>query len=391
MNTKNYINKFIFFFTIYVFLILLNDLLIPFQDQPDFIVRVERLKNEPKVFFSIYSYINFFNYDQFIQTCDINYNNQTIWFKLNSNCIYENILYYVSRLCHTLTLTIPIFFIIANLKKVENIYSKYFNNSKRNFKKIANSLILCLISPSFIYFVSLVSEEVFTVFVMIFLFLVSESIILSCFILLLVLGLDQGSFIVGLIFYVNIIIINNLPRKLNNKMPKIYFILLSAITYIFSFDLFKILNFLEINKIYEISNGFIIADVADKYPLLLRPIITYMSLIFMTSSGLKSVATYFYFPIFLFILIKYNSITDNTTVLNSNQPPKRVISEFYASITTMVSVVFVLPDHSYAKYYIFMLPFLFNYLLYYLSFVQAIILILSSTALLYINIISYYI
>ena len=99
--------------------------------------------------------------------------------------------------------------------------------------------------------------------------------------------------------------------------------------------------------------------VVEKYPLILRPIITYMSFIFLTPAKIKIIPLYIIFFIFLFKYfinnIKKVLLINKITFKNKNYFKKLLI--FISSIYFILCIVFLLPSYAFSKYYIFMTPF----------------------------------
>ena len=92
--------------------------------------------------------------------------------------------------------------------------------------------------------------------------------------------------------------------------------------------------------------------VATKYPLILRSVMVFFTMVFMTPSKIGAYALYPIYGILLFVSIfKINNM--------QNQDLKKYyLLNFIVPIAFVMCVTFVLPGYSQAKYYIFLLPFL---------------------------------
>ncbi|PMF66072.1 hypothetical protein BCV10_23715 [Vibrio lentus] len=95
----------------------------------------------------------------------------------------------------------------------------------------------------------------------------------------------------------------------------------------------------------------IYTDVATKYPLILRPFVTFMTGVFMTSDGVKSIiALLLSFLAFCNLIYKSYLVNEFSGFGN-----KRSL-ELLAVVAFILSFSFVLPGYTNAKYYIFLLP-----------------------------------
>ena len=91
------------------------------------------------------------------------------------------------------------------------------------------------------------------------------------------------------------------------------------------------------------------ADFFDKYPLILRPVITFMTGIFMTPSGVKVFPLYVVYGVGLLVMINR---------LRKSHGAGPLLSAMLSVITTIMFFTFMLPDYANAKYYIFLAPFI---------------------------------
>jgi hypothetical protein len=91
------------------------------------------------------------------------------------------------------------------------------------------------------------------------------------------------------------------------------------------------------------------ADFFDKYPLILRPVITFMTGIFMTPSGIKVFPLYLVYGVSLLVMLKR---------LGKSHRAGPLMSAMLSVAATIMFFVFILPDYSNAKYYIFLAPFI---------------------------------
>ena len=100
-------------------------------------------------------------------------------------------------------------------------------------------------------------------------------------------------------------------------------------------------------------NEYSVLSYTDKYFILVRPLILFSSLFFLTSFKIKTIFLYFFIVFFLydffFKLIKKN--------YHENFRLKKDLLYFIGSLTFVTGISIVFPVLSFAKYYIFIFPF----------------------------------
>jgi hypothetical protein len=110
----------------------------------------------------------------------------------------------------------------------------------------------------------------------------------------------------------------------------------------------------DIYRVYTTVWGY----VATKYPVILRPVITFLVAVFMTPSKL---GLYILYPVYFYVLVSsYFKLYANATKYAEQ---KDMLFSFTTPIVFVISVVFILPGYSQAKYYMFLMPFIIHSLL----------------------------
>jgi hypothetical protein len=105
----------------------------------------------------------------------------------------------------------------------------------------------------------------------------------------------------------------------------------------------------------------------EKYPLIFRPIINFLTLSFFTSSGVKIYPVYiFYFVVALYIIIniifaRIRLFVNQFGVERYTLVYRDAQINFMSYVSLVVVVTFLLPDYANAKYTIFALPFVYAY------------------------------
>jgi hypothetical protein len=361
-NNKFILKNFLFFF-LFLFI---GRFLYPLGDEPDFFLKASKVirnidhYNEPlNRHTDIYSYIRFLLHSLSENiNCNIQSSPTSLFAKIDyyscADNINNNLIRFFVSSCYLLLIMIFIFFDKSYflLKKAGlNLSSKEWNLRKK-------IISLSLIFPSLIYYLGLLSNEQVTLMLSLLLFLFRGSTHLSAILIFLILLIDVGSGLMVLIYYVFISIVLKFIRYFYFWL---YFFILSFLTILFFRE--NLFNFISayIPYIGEIfyNSTFFSKDINEKYPIVLRPIITYMSFIFLTPAKIKIIPLYiivsFYLILFFFKTFKKVSIIKKVTIKNKLYFQNILI--FISSIYFIISIVILLPSYAFAKYYIFITPF----------------------------------
>ena len=146
--------------------------------------------------------------------------------------------------------------------------------------------------------------------------------------------------------------------------------------------MFTQLDFLPdkfLSKVEAISNSFNNSELLTKYPVFLRPVITFMTFVFMTPAGIKVPLMYILFGLFTLILsLKvFKSRNDNIDIF------------WFTPMSIILFFTFIFPTYANAKYYIFMMPFFVYAALGYYSRKSILILFCFSSVFVFLSLIMY--
>lgn len=346
-------------FLIYVFL---GRLLFPFGDEPDFIVRASALvfdlENAPfwspyRIFESIFGSLN-------INTgCIILGTPLSLWESINADSCSENIEQILRRFFGIIIITSPLIYFV-----VFRFSSRIFllNSKKDDLSLRLDALSITLTFPSIIYYISLISHEQLSLIFSLFLILTWNSISFSLILVYLVYLVDSGNSMILLVF----LILGKGGEILNSRYGKKYFILAILIILSIAFSLsFTLLNLVNLDIIgLDQKTDALVSSYSDgvgstlinKYPIYLRPVITYMSFIMLTPAYIKSIFAYILSSVCIFTAVKKSFSQKNKIFTNEG-----VLT--ITTISTILFFIFLFPSYVDAKYYIFMLPFLIMSLL----------------------------
>ena len=276
----------------------------------------------------------------------------------------------------------------------------FFNLRKsihyQEWKKRLNAVALSTIFPGMHYALGYLSKEAITLVVSLLIFIFFGRYLIMSVLLLTLFLIDDGNFIVVLLSLLLYLLFFVVYRLTNRRVLIITFASIILLAYFFGDALLDLLaengNYEKLSDI--LSNN---PSLFDKYPKILRPVITLLSGIFMTPTGVNSILIYVFsllFSVFLFFRwgnyfsmnVSYKLNKDFS--LNGDLIP---MVAFLVSITTVLVLVFSVPTHSWAKYYMFLLPFLIYVFLGLVSEATLFYFFIFLNIVLFINLIFYYV
>jgi hypothetical protein len=341
----------------------------PFGDEPDFEARSYGVLTDDHVWWSPYSlfhgWIEMWSRDN---PCQIDAQPLSLWTSIPAYC-GESLFQILSRFVLTVILMLPIFFVVIFRRAssaILRIKRKGITEGEWNLK--LDGLALSILIPGVISAVGFMAEEQFVVILSLLLILVLNNIFLLLGLLYLIFTLDSGNGIVVFSAILFMWLNDFVANKISINMLKQFIITQLSFVMYFGFALIDFFpGFLIISeKVREIYNAFSDnADSFNNYPVILRPIITFMSALFMSPAGLKmfpiyAVATYFVSLIFLKLHRLKNKPQYSSYGFEQNESNeifKRCIIQSLTALNVVLFFVFLLPTYSNAKYYLFLMPF----------------------------------
>ena len=353
MRSENLLNNYKFkyiFFIMFILLFSIYKILLPFGDEPDFFVRSMRYLYNNDNFISPYIFIDSLVDKLNIKSsCEFNSSSFTFLSGLNfKNCSqgFEQILY---RVLIQIYLSIPIFIIIIR---------SLVRRNDECFNKKVDSFLLSILTPSYLYYFGVLGVESFMLLVSSLLLFFKDKnkwiMFLICF---YVMAIDIGDSFVLLFFVLSYFSIEYSLKHKGLFFTKSIMLIILLLAFIFGTDLLSIFTHIGVvdDKLFSINSAYATGSSQNKYPVLLRPIITYMTLVFATAWSVKSVVAY----IFVGGLLIYSSIKARKIYLDID-----FYSALYTPIFVILFFVFMFPTYANAKYYVFMMPFFMFSLLY---------------------------
>ena len=358
-----YKNNFVYInIVIYLFLALFFRFIIPGIDEPDWVLRIKKIilgfddfssqLNKP---INLFGFFFSKNYQEFFLTydnCNLIDSPLKVWFSFNYfNCIDKLKIIFIKYFVF-LVFFLPLFFAILFKNKLQKIF-------KINHKRINENIELvsiCVLFPSFIYSANFTSYETLCLFLAMVIFIFKESKEFIYLIFSSILFIDLGFFSILLIYYIFLELFLFLCAGHNLKkiiLILIIFTLLNLFTKNYNSNFLEYLPIIG-EKIKSINDYSIFSGHSDKYFILIRPLTTFVGLIFMTAYKTKVV---FLYIVFFIVVCNFLLKIKNKNFLN-NLDSKLNFLYCIATIFFITNIAIVFPVLSYSKYYIFTLPFI---------------------------------
>jgi len=343
----------VFFF---IFFLVLGKLyLFPFGDEPDFEVRAQELvTGDSQPFWTPYFYfeplLRTFTY---YNSCYTNSTLFSYWSNIQNNGCTEDTVQSLGRIAITIFSMLPFLIAIVfrdTVLKIVNNLGMKFSKEEWNFR--LDVLCIVFVFLGFIYHIGVLALEQFVLVLTIPIFLFWGRWPVIVFMIILASLLDLGNSVV-IVTFASITCLFSYLNKLTIMITAIALVLCALVLGISSLSYISSIEFLS-DKAGGMVQGEEDLGLRNKYPIFLRPIITFMTGIFFTPSGVKVIPAYILYGIAIIRLI----FKKDTSAKNDPRSNQKFI--FIAgSITSILFFLFILPNYSNAKYYVFMFPFIF--------------------------------
>lgn len=353
-----------FFFLLFS---LIGRFLFPFGDEPDFTVRAPRVIDGDHFWWSPYSIFHEILQNlQVSSSCRIDASPVAIWGYIDSFSCTESIEQILIRFFITIVIASPLFYAIIFRKSFVKIMKFFrFSLTNQEWENRLNAISISLIFPSIVYYLGVMAEEQFTLILSLIIFLFWGSWIIVLSLIALIMSIDIGNSMVVFSSVVFAIFFGFLAKKINIKVSFLVMGILIVVAFVIGFSFLTYLENISFlaSKAEAMYSKAITHDFLEKYPLILRPIVTFMTGTFMTPSGLKVIPLYILIFISMLMIIyrlnkQYHLLLESKQLNNEsfNALKKKIILSSSA-ITTILFFVFLFPDYGNAKYYVFLIPF----------------------------------
>lgn len=343
------------FFT-FLILALIGRFLFPFGDEPDWIVRAPRVVSLEHPFWSPYflfdSVLSSFNINSSL--CTVDAGAKSIWGFIPESC-NEEVEQVIYRWLLIVFISSPVFFLLVFRKYYFNLMDIVGASQRQcDLDRRLDAVVLSMVFSGFIYYLGVLAEEQLYLFVALYVFLFWGVRFLIFSIVVLLAFIDFGNTVVVVAFiffaYFFYFVINKYSKYSLYFLSVLIALFALAVGYIFLELITKLSFFSDTllqDKASAMHNAFETGHHIDKYPVLLRPVITFMSTVFMPPSGLKVPLLY------VFCFVAFINVFYSTYKLGSAVEHVFLVS----SVTTVLFFVYLFPTYGNAKYYMFVFPF----------------------------------
>lgn len=327
---------------------------LPFGDEPDFAVRsVELVENEFSAWTPYYWLSDELKYLKIDASCKIVASPTNVMARIEGSSCGEGAVQVLWRTLLMIFIASPVLLLVALRGFGLGLLSLTVCGPRDDLNRRIDAIGLSLLIPGMIFYLGLLSHEQLTLLISLFIFFFWGNWYIVAGLLALIGSLDLGNSIVIATFILMHTLIVCALASLGAKLT--YVILGCMLTYFYSVGYESLTHIRNLqlldSKIDDIINQAQYADFRDKYPLILRPIIIFMTGVFMTPSGIKIIPLYIFYGITLLIFLN--------RLRHLSQQKNKLAQPFLLSISsTILSFSFILPNYTNAKYYIFMVPFI---------------------------------
>jgi hypothetical protein len=340
----------------FILISLIARVLLPFADEPDWsFTALNILLGDHPIWSPYYIFRNWLDTLLIDSACEPRAQGSPAksWIHTSHECS-ENFEQVLLRWIITLFILTPMFLIIVfRLTFIRFMNVLHIRLSFDEWKHRIDALALSLLLPGMLFNLGNLSVEQLHLVVALYIFLFWSFWFLISSLFLIMLSIDFGNSLVAFFFFGALWFFTHL-RILGRWLFFLFIILLVCVPYFFRIEfLDAILNNSFITgefeeKLLAMKKALYQDDILIKYPVFLRPIITYMSFIFLTPAGVKVTLLYVLFSLtFVWVTLK----------VIANRDSKADVF-WFIPVAVIVFFIFLFPAYANAKYYIFMLPFL---------------------------------
>lgn len=325
---------------------------LPFGDEPDFTVRaLELVEVEFPAWTPYYWLSGWLQHLNVFSSCVIIASPTEVFAQIDGASCGEGMSQVLGRTLLMVLLASPVLLVVAWRGVGLAVLRATVKGQSAELNQRIDALGLSLLVPGMIFYLGLLSHEQLTLLISLFVFFFWGNWFIVTGLLALVGSLDLGNAVIVVAFLVIHAVISWAVAMLGLKWATVMVGGLLASVYVSGVEGLTYINYLFLleSKVDAILQKSLGADFFDKYPLILRPVITFMTGIFMTPSGVKVFPLYVVYGVGLLVMINR---------LRKSHGAGPLLSAMLSVITTIMFFTFMLPDYANAKYYIFLAPFI---------------------------------
>lgn len=346
-------------------------IMLPFGDEPDFTVRAVELVGDKSPPWVPYHWMGGLLEELQVESvCTPDVSPISIWGHIDSAACMQPLEQIAIRVTVILLCSAPLLWVVVYRRTLQRVLRTLGLRLEANeLNERLDALGTALLIPGMVYYLGLLSHEQFSLVISLLISVVWGNwlLLLGLAAYTMVLDLGNGAIVFAfLAIYLGIAIIWRF-----SGLKGLGIFVICTVGYVF-FDGYELLNYVQaipllLDKADAIYTKSLAAEFLEKYPIILRPIITYMTSVFMTPAGIKAVPVQLVFSVAIVVGLRRLriSLRRTTTVSQEEgtvpQRPREMDAErllpMIAALMTIIVFGLMLPDYANAKYYIFLAPF----------------------------------
>jgi len=380
----------------FFFLSLFGRILYPFGDEPDFTIRAPRVINGEHSWWSpYYLFSDFFKLLDSSSACQIESSPFSLSAYIDPFYCIESLEQILFRWLFTFFLLSPFFVMIVFRNQffmLFRLWDKKLTKIEWNLKQKA--LAVSLLFPGVIYYLGVFAEEQLTLMLSLLIFIVWRQRLFVLLILALIFSIDYGNSIVVAGFVFSSWFYTYLLKFFKLKIIILFLLIQISSAYLIGF---AILEFTSSIAFLSDKSDAMLSSIdgggyVKKYPVLLRPVITFMSFIYSSPAYIKVPFLYILFGVFFlhasFKLTKKYKYFCQGPISQSKNLDRDVVLAL-VGLGFVLSVVFMFPTYGNAKYYVFLMPFFMAVILRLYSPLNSTFVMIISNIILYLHLLVY--
>lgn len=324
---------------------------LPFGDEPDFEVRaVELVENEFPAWTPYHWLSGSLQRLDVRSNCVVMATPTAITARIYGDRCSEETGQILGRSLLMILLVSPVLIVVAWRGLARAVLIATVKEKPSSLNQRIDALGLSLLMPGMIFYLGLLSHEQLTLLISLFVFFFWGSWLIVASLLALIWSLDMGNAVVVATFAIIYMVTTKLANRLGFKWATLMVGLLLLSAYVSGVEGLTYLQHVPLlePKVTAILHKAVNADFHDKYPVILRPLVTLLTGIFMTPSGVKILPLYAVYGVGLIAMV-------TRLRLRLGTEPDLIL--LLSVLTTIMLFTFLMPDYANAKYYIFLAPF----------------------------------
>lgn len=337
---------------------------LPFGDEPDFTVRAVELVDDDHPPWTPYYWLgSLLDELQVESACEPDASPTSIWGRIESGNCGEPIEQIIIRVALILLCSVPLLWVIIFRRAVYRLLRMLgLRIEAVELNERLDALATALLIPGMVYYLGLLSHEQFTLVVSLLISVVWGSWWLVLSLASYMMALDLGNGVIVFAFLAVYLVIAQVWQFAGFKGVAVFLIGVAVVAFVGGYELLNYVQVLPLlaDKATAIFEKSLTADFLDKYPPILRPVITYITGVFMTPAGVKALPVQLLLAVAITVglwrwLTRLRQSAERSlaasAMLNARVLP------MIAALTTILAFSLLLPDYANAKYYMFLTPF----------------------------------